>query len=70
MGNLNKTLRLKIIEHFDTQSDLAQAAKEDETFFSKVIRGRRVPDQQKAKKWARLLGCRVNDLFGKDVLSI
>ncbi len=60
---MNKRLRLKIIEKFDYQRDFAQAVKVDDSFVSRVIRGRRSLPEEKRREWAQALDCRPEDVF-------
>ena len=54
---MNRKLRAKIVEVFGTQSDFAQAVNEDETYVSRIVRGRRSLTPERAKKWAEALKC-------------
>lgn len=60
---MNKKLKAKIFEKFGTQGDFAQAVSVDETFVSKIIRGRRKLDPDKRFIWAKALGCKPKDIF-------
>ncbi len=47
---MNKTLKLKIIERFDSRIELAKFIKEDEAIVSKIIRGHRVlPEHEQVR---------------------
>lgn len=63
---MNKTLKLKIIEIFDTQADFAQALGMDESYVSRVIRGRRELDLPSQNRWAELLKCKSENIFGNE----
>ena len=61
---MNKRLKAKIIEFFGTQADFAQALGIDESFVSRVIRGRRELDTANQNHWAKLLKCKSGSIFG------
>ena len=56
-------LKAKIVERFGTQADFSQAVAEDESFISRVIRGRRTLSQDRCRIWAEALGCCEEELF-------
>lgn len=60
---MNRKLKLKIIEEFNTQADFAQSIREDESKVSRVIRGRYCLPLNEQEKWAKALKCRITDLF-------
>lgn len=60
---MNKKLKLKIIEIFNTQADFAQAIGEDDSKISRVIRGRRCLSQSEQNKWAKFLKCKRYEIF-------
>ena len=60
---MKKKLKAKIIEHFGTQADFAQALKTDESTVSRVVRGRRCLSVENQKIWARKLRSSAKDLF-------
>ena len=60
---MNRKLKLKIIEEFNTQADFAQSIGEDESKVSRVIRGRRCLPLNEQQKWAKALKCKAPDLF-------
>ena len=60
---MNKSLKLKIIEKFGSQAEFSMAVKEDESAISRVLRGRRKLRPDDRKKWARVLGCRLEEIF-------
>jgi transcriptional regulator with XRE-family HTH domain len=62
---MNKRLKAKIYEVFGTQADFAQAMKEDESIVSRIVRGRRRPDDERMKKWADALDCKPEQLFSE-----
>jgi hypothetical protein len=61
--HFNKQLKLKIIEIFGTQADFARAVDENESFVSRVIRGRCEIGQVKRGRWAKILRCPPSQLF-------
>jgi transcriptional regulator with XRE-family HTH domain len=61
---MNKALKLKIIEIFGTQADFAQALGVDESYISRVIRGRRMLDSTNQNRWSKLLKCKSETIFG------
>jgi len=64
---MNRKLKAKIVEHFGTQSDFAQAIGADETIISRIIRGRRMLSPEKQIIWAKALGCKPKDIFANEV---
>lgn len=64
---MNLKLKAKIIEKFGTQADFAIVAKGDESFISRVVRGRRNLSPEDQKSWATLLDCEPNKLFEQGV---
>ena len=63
---MNKALKMRIIEIFDTQADFAQALGMDESFISRVIRGRRTLDPADQNRWAKVLKCKSENIFGSE----
>jgi len=61
--DLNKRLKGKIITEFGTQADFAQKISVDETYVSKIIRGRRELSDVEKRDWAATLCCDVKDIF-------
>ncbi len=62
---MNKILKARIVEQFGTQADFAQEIKTDEAIISRVVRDRRQLSAETKKKWARMLKCNEQELFGK-----
>lgn len=60
---INFRLKEKIIERFRTQSDFAPMIGKGETYVSKVVQGRRALDPEARKAWAKVLACKVEDIF-------
>jgi len=60
---MNKALKLKIIEMFGTQADFAKELEVDESYVSRVIRGRRELDLPIQNRWAKLLKCKSENIF-------
>jgi hypothetical protein len=63
---LNRKLKAKIIEEYGTQVDFADAIDADETFVSRVVRGRRNLDPKSQFSWAKALGCKPKDIFSDE----
>jgi transcriptional regulator with XRE-family HTH domain len=61
---MNKALKVRIIEIFGTQADFAQALGADESFISRVVRGRRDLDKVDQNRWAKALKCKRETIFG------
>ena len=61
---MNKKLKVRIIEVFGTQADFAQTLGMDESYVSRVIRGRRELDSANQNRWAKLLKCKSEKIFG------
>ena len=60
---MNKKLKAKIVEIFESQANFSQVIKTDETIISRVVRGRRVLPVETQEKWADLLGCTRGEIF-------
>ena len=60
---MNRKLKGKIIEVYGTQADFAQKIEKDESFVSRVVRGRREIPESEQNNWAGLLGASRGDLF-------
>ena len=63
---INWALKTKIVERYGSQVDFAQTIKANETFVSKVVRGRRKLDTEKKIAWAKALGCKPKDIFANE----
>ena len=62
---MNFKLKQKIIEKFGSQIRFAHEIGEPETIVSKVVRGWRGISLDKQNKWAKVLKCKVNDVFNE-----
>lgn len=60
---MNRKLKAKIVENFESQANFAQIIKADESIISRVIRGRRPLPVETQKQWAAILGCKVGEIF-------
>jgi hypothetical protein len=60
---MNKRLKLRIIELFDSQTNFAEHIKADDALVSRVLRGRRNRNANGKVKWAKLLQCRPEEIF-------
>jgi len=67
---MNKKLKLKIIEKFDSQFMFAQAVNEHESVVSKVVRTGKRLSPEKKKEWADKLNCKVSELFSECARSL
>ncbi len=65
-GIMNLKLKSQIILKYGSQSNFAQALREDETIISRVIHGRRELDNAKQERWAASLGCSSQEIFQRD----
>ena len=54
---MNRTLRIAILERFDTQSDFAIELKEHESRVSQILNGRRKLTPSQAAIWIKTLNC-------------
>jgi len=66
---MNRFLKSKIIEQYGTQADFALALQIDETFVSRIIRGRRKLDSQEKKRWAKALHANAHRLFSQQDIN-
>jgi len=60
---MNLELKAEIIRRFGSQVNFAMAIKEDESFVSRIINGRRTLKAEDKEKWARALGTKPEKLF-------
>ena len=60
---MNRKLKAKIVENFESQANFSQIVKCDETIISRIVRGRRVLPVEIQEKWADVLGCEIKDIF-------
>jgi len=61
---MNRKLKAKIIENFESQANFAQIIKTDESIISRVVRGRRVLSPETQERWALALGVKRKEIFG------
>lgn len=61
---MNKRLKLKIIELYDSQEDFAEAMEIDRATVSRTINGRRILSHKEKNRWAKKLKCEPGDIFG------
>ena len=59
-----KTIRLKIIERFETQEKFAVQSGINEATVSKIVRGLREPTEEQQLIFSRLLDTPIAELFG------
>ena len=60
---MNRILKGKIVEKYGTQADFAQEIKQHETVVSRVVRDRKTLPHAVKVKWAKALGCSVEEVF-------
>jgi hypothetical protein len=63
---MNFKLKEQIIKKYGSQADFCFSVKEHEAVVSRVVRGRYDLPADKKEKWARALGCKVEEVFGDD----
>jgi hypothetical protein len=61
--SMNKKLKLKIIERYDSQSNFSIAVGEREPTVSRVIHERERLDKERQQKWANSLGVQPEEIF-------
>lgn len=54
---MNKKLKARIFDQYGTQADFAQKIGVQESFVSRIIRGRRSLSPEELKRWSKALGC-------------
>ncbi len=59
----NILLKCKINEKYRFQIDFAKIINVDETVLSKVVRGRKELSHHEKNRWAKVLGCKVEEIF-------
>lgn len=60
---MNRKLKAKIVENFESQANFAQVVKTDETIISRVVRRRRTLPVETQERWADALGCNRKEIF-------
>jgi len=60
---MNRKLKAKIVERFESQANFSQVIETDESIISRVIRGRRVLSLDDQKKWGMALKCKPEEIF-------
>jgi hypothetical protein len=63
--HMNRRLKAKIIEHYGTQFAFAGKIGRPESLVSKVVRKRRILSPEDRRRWAAMLKCRPEDVFGE-----
>lgn len=66
---INWTLKKAIIDRFRTQAEFSQKIEKPEPVISLVIRGRKRLSEAEQEKWACLLNCTAQELFGSIALQ-
>ena len=64
--HMNRKIRALIILKFDSQGDFAQYVQHNESFVSRVLRGRVSPSAEVIQRWTEALGENVEGLFETD----
>jgi hypothetical protein len=59
-------LAMKIREVFRSQTAFAYVLEENNAFVSMVINGWKTPDNEKQYRWAKALGCKLEEIFPGD----
>ena len=59
---MNRQLKALIIGRFGTQTNFAKIAKEPEPVISRIIRGRDPLSPERALKWSKILGCKIQQI--------
>jgi len=62
---IRKTLRLKVVEYFDTQNQFAYESGIDSSIISKLINCERDPTSDQSKLFSKLLKTPADILFAK-----
>ena len=60
---MNRKLKAKIVENFESQANFSQIIKTDESIISRVVRGRRILPADIQQEWAHVLNCKRGDIF-------
>ena len=60
---MNLQLKMKILEKFGSQWSFAKRINIHESYISQVIRGKRILSPEKKDEWARILKCKIFDIF-------
>jgi len=63
MTEINWKLKEKIVDTCGSQADFARLMSLDDTYVSKIIRGRRKLDEVGQRLWAGVLDCDVCELW-------
>jgi hypothetical protein len=61
---MNINLKMEILKKFPSQADFADRVKSREPIVSRVIRNRQKLSAKSQARWAKALGCSVEDIFG------
>jgi plasmid maintenance system antidote protein VapI len=60
---MHSRLKARIIEEYGSQSNFAQALREQESFVSEIIHGRKRLSFEKQSRWTKALGRSVSGLL-------
>jgi transcriptional regulator with XRE-family HTH domain len=64
MAKVNLKLKMKILEKYQRQGDLAKAIDLNECSLSRIVHERREPFPDEAQAIAKALNCKPEELFG------
>ena len=67
---MNKKLKAKIVERFESQANFSQVIQTDESIISRVIRGRRALSLDDQKKWGQALNCKPEEIFNSNTRGL
>jgi hypothetical protein len=60
---MNINLKMEILKKFPSQADFADKVESREPIVSRVVRGRQKLSAKSQARWAKALGCNVEDIF-------
>ena len=63
MSKINRKLKIRIIEKFDSQADFAQFLNISESRVSRAIWGRQKLSEIEKQQWAEALKCKPDEVF-------
>ena len=62
---MNKKLKLRIIEIYGSQAEFSMRVPDEESIISRIINGRRGLSEERKALWAKVLKCKVGDIFSE-----
>jgi len=63
---MNWNLKKRITDLYRTQVDFAEVAETNEAQVSRVLNGRRTLSNAEKARWAKLLNCKIKNIFKED----